>query len=400
MSSLACSICKACALMLVVSLSAVAQADELVANLTALKEASDNELLSLDEYTTSKRKLLTDFTKEVESDTFVAKLKTLKAALGADLITTAEYDDARSRIQTRLVGTAPASSESTEPHALDQDKGGANADWVCTYVSGEIPEKFAVMTSFTSDSSMEEVVSEILRHQGLQPANFTILPANVPNAVATIQGGRRYILYRPGFIQEMKTKTGNKWAAASILAHEIGHHLNGHTNLGTGSRPDIELEADEFSGFALCRMKAKIDDAMAAIRTFPDEPSVTHPGRPQRLEAIQKGWRDAEKLGQAGSEDSGASAEPVKEPGTGTKPCVHRIPCVHPIPCTHIGPCVHTMPCSHMVACQHIVMGPFGPGAAHPYDTLHMFDTMHPADTQHVMDTAHPFDLQHPEGDP
>ena len=37
----------------------------------------------------------------------------------------------------------------------------------------------------------------------------------------------------------------------TLLAHEVGHHLNGHTIHRGGSTPELELEADEFAGFIL-----------------------------------------------------------------------------------------------------------------------------------------------------
>jgi hypothetical protein len=79
------------------------------------------------------------------------------------------------------------------------------------------------------------------------------------------------------------------------LAHEVGHHLEGHTVLGTNSRPEIELEADEFAGFILCKMGASLEQAQLAMHYIAEmKASKTHPGRIDRLAAIEKGWNKAE----------------------------------------------------------------------------------------------------------
>jgi hypothetical protein len=113
-------------------------------------------------------------------------------------------------------------------------------------------------------------------------------------------------------------RTKNNWAGISILAHEIGHHLSGHTLLPGGSQPAIELEADKFSGYVLYKMGAKINDAQLAMSTLVgDEDGPTHPGKSKRLKAILDGWKQA--CGQSkgscetGENTSAASNEIVLE---------------------------------------------------------------------------------------
>ncbi|MDQ3535130.1 MAG: membrane-binding protein, partial [Bacteroidota bacterium] len=79
---------------------------------------------------------------------------------------------------------------------------------------------------------------------GLKP-NFEIRPADIYNAAAVNYGGKRFILYDPAFMANIQNATQTDWAAISILAHEIGHHLNGHTMMTKGGNPALELEADE-----------------------------------------------------------------------------------------------------------------------------------------------------------
>ena len=86
----------------------------------------------------------------------------------------------------------------------------------------------------------------------------------------------------------------NYWASVSILAHEIGHHLNGHSLMPGGSRPSLELEADKFSGFVLATLGASLEDSQVAInKLVSDEGSLTHPPKSARLAAIANGWHES-----------------------------------------------------------------------------------------------------------
>lgn len=101
----------------------------------------------------------------------------------------------------------------------------------------------------------------------------------------------RFILFDHLFFKQVSSNTGTNWGLVSILAHEVGHHLNGHTLRSGGSNHQIELQADEFSGFVLGRMGCTLDDAQSAVsKMLPDEPSITHPAKVDRLTAIAKGW--------------------------------------------------------------------------------------------------------------
>lgn len=149
-------------------------------------------------------------------------------------------------------------------------------------------------SAFTTVSEGRNLAQEILDIVGLK-ANFEILQANIPNAAAVVYGGKRYILYNPNFMRELEKKTGTKWAGVSVLAHEIGHHLNGHTMISSGSQPALELESDEFSGFVLRKMGASLTEAQAAMKTLASSRATrTHPGQYDRLTAISDGWNRAE----------------------------------------------------------------------------------------------------------
>jgi hypothetical protein len=169
----------------------------------------------------------------------------------------------------------------------------------CSYFGETIDE---TTYGFTSDKEASEALQNIVKHTGL-PINFKLMAGNVPNAAAVIRcdektsNCERYIIYNQNFMLRVKQTTKTDWAAISILAHEIGHHLSGHTLLSGGSRPQLELEADKFSGFVLYNMGASLEEAQVAINTFVGESqSTTHPGRSARIAAITNGWIQAKDI--------------------------------------------------------------------------------------------------------
>ncbi|MBU2938561.1 SEL1-like repeat protein [Lacinutrix sp. C3R15] len=155
---------------------------------------------------------------------------------------------------------------------------------------------------FNSDEDAEIAVDRILDEIGLF-RNFTIQECpNINNAVAKnieISPGQkeRYILYDANFFDRIEEKANNRWAAISVLAHEIGHHLNGHSLNNEGSNHKFELEADYFSGLALAKMGASKEEAQSAIMTIKYEKATsTHPAKKDRLIAIENGWNKAKGI--------------------------------------------------------------------------------------------------------
>jgi hypothetical protein len=152
------------------------------------------------------------------------------------------------------------------------------------------------VNNFASVAEGQAIVADILDAVNRR-ANFEIRSTNsVQNAAAVTYGGKRYVLYNPNFINQLDRASGNRWASISVLAHEVGHHLEGHTENSEGSHPTIELEADEFSGYALRKMGASLADAQTAMRLIASQyASATHPARHNRLSAIAEGWNEADR---------------------------------------------------------------------------------------------------------
>lgn len=142
-------------------------------------------------------------------------------------------------------------------------------------------------------SDVHDLLQQIINVTGLTE-NFELKEANVLNIEATITHGKRYILYNPAFITSINNVTKNKWSVMTLLAHEVGHHLNGHTMHRGGSKPRLELEADEFAGFILHKLGATLEQSQNVMYYIAREKgSKTHPSKDARLLAIEKGWDNA-----------------------------------------------------------------------------------------------------------
>ncbi len=144
----------------------------------------------------------------------------------------------------------------------------------------------------------DRIVAEIVDALGLTK-NFIVRASGVRNAVATEEGGRRYILYSTTFLEKFKGDDRTRWAAYAVLAHEIGHHLN-NDNFGETDmrrRKICELEADRFSGSVLRMLGADLDEAQGGIESLEKEAeTATHPPKIARREAVATGWKKRDEF--------------------------------------------------------------------------------------------------------
>jgi hypothetical protein len=149
---------------------------------------------------------------------------------------------------------------------------------------------------FEPDKVAKEAVSKIVQYTGLTPNFIVVSDTKISTAIAYLKNNKRIIAYNPKFIEKLNDKTATNWAAVSVLAHEIGHHLSGHT-LPKNTSPGNELIAEKFSGFILFQMGASLNEAKAALSTIGHEMDTTkHPPKMARLVAIEEGWIEAKKL--------------------------------------------------------------------------------------------------------
>ncbi len=164
----------------------------------------------------------------------------------------------------------------------------------CSFDGAELNEDFY---TFEASSEADKIVSEIVNAVGIQK-NFIIKSSDCKNALATTDNGERYILYNTSFLENFKKDARTKWAAYCVMAHEIGHHLNGHSFKVTDNRKrkSMELEADIFAGSVLYTLGASLEEAKAGIDLLQSNgESETHPPARARAEAIASGWKKKEE---------------------------------------------------------------------------------------------------------
>ena len=102
----------------------------------------------------------------------------------------------------------------------------------------------------------------------------------------------REIYYNKSFFEKHSTKSEHRWVIASILAHEIGHHVLKHDPdfLKESNRdPEIELAADRYSGEMLGLMGADKEQSQKALHIIDLEHTMTNPSKFQRLAAVEEG---------------------------------------------------------------------------------------------------------------
>ncbi|MFN4257335.1 MAG: SUMF1/EgtB/PvdO family nonheme iron enzyme, partial [Saprospiraceae bacterium] len=162
---------------------------------------------------------------------------------------------------------------------------------------------------FPPSEEAAEIVAKICRQVGV-PQRFELRQANVANALATVSNGRRVIMYNPVFLENFKSDARTRWAVYAVLAHEIGHHLSGHTfdESDPAARKKYELEADKFAGSAMRSLGATFDEAQAGVKNIKTEAETAdYPPKSARIASVAAGWKEKDeqlkKLGATGLGD-------------------------------------------------------------------------------------------------
>ena len=182
--------------------------------------------------------------------------------------------------------------------SFGQDYGNsADAIKLCTFIQ---------TNNFTTDAEAERGLDRILSVIGASK-RFVLQPcSNINNAIAASYKGIRYIFYDRDFMSSLNS--GNNWENLFILAHEVGHHINGHSldlvlyaakvvePKTLANKRKQELEADEFAGFILGKLGATLRQTSAVmnlIASNKDDTYSSHPSKTKRLAAINKGYNKA-----------------------------------------------------------------------------------------------------------
>ena len=162
--------------------------------------------------------------------------------------------------------------------------------------------------SFSTNTAAENALNRILNTIGASK-NFVLSPCDrINNAVATAYKGTRYILYDRDFMNLINRNT-NSWSSLFILAHEVGHHINGHSidillyagdvvePSSLAKKRQQELEADSFAAFVLAKLGAslyQLNEVINNISDDRDDTYSTHPKRSKRLASVKSGFEKAD----------------------------------------------------------------------------------------------------------
>lgn len=147
---------------------------------------------------------------------------------------------------------------------------------------------------FDPSAEARQVIKEICGAIAL-PQNFIIYSVNDSkiNAEARMIDGRRLIIYNEIFMKGIAAEQSRDWSGLTVMAHEIGHHLCGHTLDNKGSLPPRELEADYFAGNVVRVLGGALANATKAFECVSEQGSSTHPPRGARIAAFAAGWNKA-----------------------------------------------------------------------------------------------------------
>ena len=163
--------------------------------------------------------------------------------------------------------------------------------------------------NFTTDSEAEDAVNKILSVIGASQKPILQACSNINNAVAAVYKGQRYILYDREFMNSLTAGSNKYWSNMFILAHEIGHHINGHSldiilyandvidPKSLEEKRKQELEADEFAGFVLAKLGASLPQTSKVLLNLPrinNENSSTHPSKDKRIASVKTGYKKGE----------------------------------------------------------------------------------------------------------
>jgi hypothetical protein len=170
----------------------------------------------------------------------------------------------------------------------------------------------SVASKFQSVYEARDYVNNILQSINWQE-NFSIQEQNgINNAYATIVRNQRYIIYDNIFLENLDGYAGTKWASISVLAHEMGHHYRNHVVDRGGSTPPKEIEADYFSGYAMAKLGATANEAVAGMEKIASpRATASHPAKADRLKAILQGWNYAKGI--SGNNSTGTPS-PAPQP--------------------------------------------------------------------------------------
>jgi TPR repeat protein len=155
----------------------------------------------------------------------------------------------------------------------------------------------SVGLAFSNSNEISKIIDEIVNTAGVAEGGFKLAQcSNLNNAIAKIVTNEngdevRYIIYDADWLTSFNKGTSTDWSGKFVLAHEIGHHLNGHSLNNGSSNHKYELEADYFAGRALAILGAGEEETLAFAADFSENDTYSHPGKSKRIAKARAGWK-------------------------------------------------------------------------------------------------------------
>ena len=176
--------------------------------------------------------------------------------------------------------TPPKPEEFTCTYSLDKGWMSAGGNFVVKEIVGN------------DQTGLIEIVKRIKEVASIDEERFRVMLAkNENNARALLQNNQRYLIIDVDFLVNVNDRCHNRWAAISIIAHEIGHHISNFE----GSAHEKELKADYWSGYILQKLGASQSSACIAMQLIgSNNDSSSHPNKFRRIQSIKQGFADAE----------------------------------------------------------------------------------------------------------
>lgn len=174
--------------------------------------------------------------------------------------------------------------------------------------------------SFKDNEEAHRIVENLMSLSGL-PMNFIVSQCSgIKNAFATIREGIQFIIYDNKYLESLDSNL-DKTESITVLAHEIGHHLSGHStkinlinkycstkNFNKEKclaqlklKRKQELEADRFAGFIMYKYNAPLDKVLNTYKQLTSSrynPYSRYPKLEYRLKAIKTGYELAKSYDQ------------------------------------------------------------------------------------------------------
>lgn len=167
---------------------------------------------------------------------------------------------------------------------------------------GSLPKGVVIKLQNSPTDFAKKYLDTIVSSVGVMTGGEIKLNAadSIKNAVATIYNNKRYILYNPDFLKMLQHDDTLSWANLTILAHEVGHHVNKH-NFGEENcqkRREQELEADVYAGKAMRCLCATREEATAAYASLPRSPlpGSCYPSSILRQQTVAQAWKDQDSI--------------------------------------------------------------------------------------------------------